>query len=99
MAAPAAEISEEPEMRRRLLNIFVATAVLACATVAASAQTGALRGSVKLISADGSSIPIVGATVDVYRTDISGEYHTKSDKKGEWVFAGLPFTGEYVVSV
>jgi len=99
MAAPAAEISEELEMRRRLLNIFIATAVLACATVAASAQTGALRGSVKLIAADGSSTPIVGATVDVYRTDISGEYHTKSDKKGEWVFAGLPFTGEYVVSV
>src|SRR5690349_3401520 len=86
-------------MRRHLLNILIATGVFACATVAASAQTGALRGSVKLIAADGSSTPVVGATVDVFRTDISGEYHTKSDKKGEWVFAGLPYTGEYVVSV
>lgn len=86
-------------MRRHLLNIFVAAAVLMCASVAAPAQTGALRGSVKLIAADGSTTPVAGATVDVFRTDIAGEYHTKSDKKGEWVFAGLPFTGEYVVSV
>ena len=86
-------------MRRHLLNILIATAVFAGAVVAVSAQTGALRGTVKLIAADGSSTPVAGATIDVYRTDISGEYHTKSDKKGEWVFAGLPFTGEYVVSV
>ena len=86
-------------MRRHLLNILIAAAVLVCASVAAPAQTGALRGSVKLIAADGSTTPVAGATVDVYRVDITGEYHTKSDKKGEWVFAGLPFTGEYVVSV
>jgi tetratricopeptide (TPR) repeat protein len=86
-------------MRRHLLNILIAAAVLVCASVAAPAQTGALRGSVKLVAADGSTTPVAGATVDVYRVDITGEYHTKSDKKGEWVFAGLPFTGEYVVSV
>lgn len=86
-------------MRRHLFNILIATAVLLSAAVAASAQTGALRGTVKLIAADGSSTPVNGAAIDVYRVDISGEYHTKSDKKGEWVFAGLPFTGEYVVSV
>jgi tetratricopeptide (TPR) repeat protein len=82
-----------------LLNILIAAAVLLLVSFAASAQTGALRGSVKLIAADGSTTPVTGATVDVYRVDITGEYHTKSDKKGEWVFAGLPFTGEYVVSV
>jgi tetratricopeptide (TPR) repeat protein len=86
-------------MRRHLLNILIAAAVLLLVSFAASAQTGALRGSVKLIAADGSTTPVTGATVDVYRVDITGEYHTKSDKKGEWVFAGLPFTGEYVVSV
>ncbi len=86
-------------MRRHLLNILIGTAVLMSAAVAASAQTGALRGTVKLIGADGNAAPVAGATIDVFRTDISGEYHTKSDKKGEWVFAGLPFVGEYVVSV
>ena len=86
-------------MRRHLLNILIGTAILMSAAVAASAQTGALRGTVKLIAADGTAAPVTGATIDVYRTDITGEYHTKSDKKGEWVFAGLPFVGEYVVAV
>ena len=86
-------------MRRHLLNILIGTAVLMSAAVLASAQTGALRGTVKLIAADGTTAPVAGATIDVYRTDITGEYHTKSDKKGEWVFAGLPFVGVYVVSV
>jgi tetratricopeptide (TPR) repeat protein len=87
-------------MRRSLLfNTIIVSAILVFTAVAASAQTGALRGSVKLIGADGNAAPLVGATVDVYRTDISGEFHTKTDKKGEWVFAGLPYVGEYVVSI
>jgi tetratricopeptide (TPR) repeat protein len=86
-------------MRRHLLSISFTTAILIFAAVGASAQMGPLRGSVKLIGADGNAAPVVGATVDVWRTDISGEFHTKSDKKGEWVFAGLPFVGVYVVSV
>lgn len=86
-------------MRRFLsLSIFIC-AILALTSMAASAQTGPLRGTVKLIGADGQANPVAGATVDVYRTDISGEYHTKSDKKGEWVFAGLPFVGTYVVAI
>ena len=85
-------------MRRHLLITFIATAVLILAAVDASAQTGALRGSVKLTAADGSTTPLPGAVIDVYRTDITGEFHTKADKKGEWVFAGLPYTGDYVVS-
>jgi tetratricopeptide (TPR) repeat protein len=86
----------------RRLNIFssiVIVAIVLVVAAVASAQTGQLRGSVKLASANGTPEPVVGAVVDVYRTDISGEYHTKTDKKGEWVFAGLPFIGTYVVSV
>jgi tetratricopeptide (TPR) repeat protein len=58
-----------------------------------------MRGSVKLVGADGSSTPVVGAVIDVYRTDMKSEYHTKSDKKGDFVFAGLPFVGTYTVAV
>ncbi|HEV8589269.1 MAG TPA: carboxypeptidase regulatory-like domain-containing protein, partial [Pyrinomonadaceae bacterium] len=86
-------------MRRYLFNIVIGSAVIVGAALVGSAQTGALRGSVKLIGPDGNAAPVVGAIIDVYRTDISGDYHTKSDKKGEWVFAGLPFVGTYVVSV
>src|SRR5262252_6039990 len=87
-------------MRRPyLFNSIVAVTILLCATVIASAQTGQLRGSVQLVGADGKATPVTNAIIDVWRTDIGGEYHTKSDKKGEWVFAGLPYTGTYVVSV
>ena len=86
-------------MRRHPLSILFAAVVLTFAAVAASAQTGPLRGTVKLIGADGNPAPVAGATIDVYRTDITGEWHTKSDKKGDWVFAGLPLVGTYVVSV
>src|SRR5262244_2701614 len=93
-------IMEECKMRRSyLFSSLVAGAVLLFASVMATAQTGQLRGSVKLMGADGNATPVTNAVVDVWRTDIGGEYHTKSDKKGEWIFAGLPYTGTYVVSV
>jgi tetratricopeptide (TPR) repeat protein len=85
--------------RSHLLNSLVAVIVLLFASLVASAQVGQLRGSVKLMGGDGNAAPVANAVVDVWRTDIGGEYHTKSDKKGEWVFAGLPYTGIYVVSV
>ena len=85
---------------RRFLSLSILTiAVLAVSSGVASAQTGQLRGTVKLVGKDGSAAPVAGAQVDVYRTDISGEFHTKSDKKGEWVFAGLPYVGTYIVAV
>src|SRR5215813_577802 len=93
-------LMEECKMRRSyLFSSRVAGAVLLFASVIATAQTGQLRGSVKLIGADGNATPVANAVVDVWRTDIAGEYHTKTDKKGEWIFAGLPYTGTYVVSV
>src|SRR5436305_143827 len=87
-------------MRRSyLLNLITLAAVLLFSAVVASAQTEQMRGSVKLVGADGQAAPVAGATIDVYRTDMKADYHTKSDKKGEWVFAGLPFVGTYTISI
>ena len=87
-------------MRRPyFFNLTLAVAVFCFAAIVACGQSGQLRGSVKMTGADGNATPVVGAIIDVFRTDISGEYHTKTDKKGEWVFAGLPYSGTYVVSV
>jgi tetratricopeptide (TPR) repeat protein len=87
-------------MRRSyLLNVITATAVLLTSAILVSAQTDQMRGSVKLAGADGTQTPVTGAAIDVYRTDMKSEYHTKSDKKGDWVFAGLPFVGTYTVAV
>jgi len=85
---------------RRFLSLSILTlTILAVSSGVALAQTGQLRGTVKLVGKDGTAAPVAGAQVDVYRTDITGEFHTKSDKKGEWVFAGLPFVGTYVVAI
>ena len=87
-------------MRRSyFFTSIIGVAVLLLSAIAVSAQVGQLRGSVQLVGADGKPAPVSGAIIDVYRSDMTGEYHTKTDKKGEWVFAGLPYIGVYVVSV
>jgi len=85
-------------MRRHFIFI-IAAAVLMLGAISASAQTGQLRGHVLLRQADGTTIKASDAVIDVYRTDLSGVYHTKTDKKGEFVFAGLPFVGRYIIAV
>lgn len=77
---------------------------LACATlllslvIMASAQTAPLEGRVIMKNADGTTTPVVGAIIDVFRTDISAKYETKTGKKGDFVFAGVPLVGRYVIA-
>lgn len=68
------------------------------ASISAVAQVGELRGQIWLQQADGQKVPLADAQIDVFRTDIKGEYKTKTNKKGEFVFAGIPFVGTYVVA-
>jgi len=86
-------------MRRfYLFTLIVAAAVLLSSAIAASAQTGQLRGHVVIKQTDGTSVPGAGAQIDVFRTDLPGEYPTKADKKGQFVYAGLPYVGKYVLA-
>lgn len=86
-------------MRRfNLFSSIIATAVLVLSAVAASAQTGQLRGHIILKQADGTTVKPADVVIDVYRTDMAGQFHTKTDKKGEFIFAGLPFIGTYIVA-
>jgi tetratricopeptide (TPR) repeat protein len=84
-------------IRRYVFGTIVATLVLAFAVITASAQVGELRGHVFMQQADGNKVPLADAQIDVFRTDVKGDYHTKTSKKGEFVFAGLPFVGEYTI--
>src|SRR3981081_520939 len=77
---------------------IIATALLVLSAATASAQPAPLRGHVIFTPADGTAVKPADAVIDVFRTDISGVYHTKTDKKGEFVFAGLPFVGRYIVA-
>ena len=77
----------------------LAVAVLiAVASMPTFAQVGELRGRVMMKQADGQTVPLADAQIDVFRTDMRGEYKTKTNKKGEFVFAGIPFVGIYTVS-
>jgi tetratricopeptide (TPR) repeat protein len=84
--------------RRYFFSVIASLAVISSAAVFVSAQTGALRGHVILKQADGTKVPAADAVIDVYRTDISAKYNTKADKKGTFVFAGLPFVGTYIIA-
>lgn len=84
--------------RRYVSFAIVCTALVFSAAVLASAQTGQLRGKVVLKQADGTEVPLDGASVIVYRTDIAGRYETKTNKRGEFAFAGIPFVGTYLIT-
>ena len=76
----------------------LAVAVLiATASMTTFAQVGELRGKVTMKQADGQTVPVAEAQIDVYRVDMKAKYETKTNKKGEFVFAGLPFVGTYTV--
>ena len=82
-------------------HFFSALAVailVASASMTTFAQVGELRGVVTMEQADGQKVPVADAQIDVFRTDMKGEYKTKTNKKGEFVFAGLPFVGTYTVA-
>lgn len=78
-------------------GVLAVAILVASASVTAFGQVGELRGQVWL-QKDGQKVPLAEAQIDVFRTDITGKYNTKTNKKGEFVFAGLPFVGTYTVA-
>jgi tetratricopeptide (TPR) repeat protein len=85
--------------RRYLVLAFACATLIFSTAVFASAQTAQLGGRVVVKQADGTTAPAAGAAVVVYRTDIAGKYETKTNKKGEFVFAGVPLIGIYTIFV
>ena len=75
-------------------NLALTAAGLMLFACSAFAQFGTLEGDVK--GPDGK--PMAGAQVKIDRTDIKGNYKVKTDKKGHYLYAGLPL-GTYNVSV
>jgi len=50
----------------------------------------------KVIGTDGKPMP--GAVIKIERKDIRGNWKTKTNKKGEWLYSGMPFPGTFKVS-
>jgi tetratricopeptide (TPR) repeat protein len=82
-----------------LFRAAAAALVLAVCTASAAAQVATATGKVTLKQADGTEVPIKDAVVDIFRTDIKGEYHLKTNAKGVYTHAGIPFVGTYTVAV
>lgn len=85
--------------RRYFLPVLASLAFVFSTSLLASAQNGQLRGHVTLKQADGTVIPAADAVVDVFRSDLPGDFNLKTNKKGEFVHAGLPLQGTYIISV
>jgi len=85
-------------IRKYLLGMVFIALFGTVAAVPSFAQVGELRGHVFMQQTDGQKVPLADAQIDVFRTDVNAKYNTKTNKKGEFVFAGLPFVGTYTVA-
>jgi tetratricopeptide (TPR) repeat protein len=80
----------------KIKHVLLVVAMMALASLTAAAQTGRLEGDV--VKAE-TNEPIVGAEVQIERTDIKGSYPVKTDKKGHFLHAGVPYVGTYTLIV
>ncbi len=82
-------------MKVRLPQMMIgALALLALTGANVVAQVGRIEGDVKK---QGTSEPVVGASVQIVRTDIRGNYDVTTDKKGRFLHAGVPYVGRYTL--
>lgn len=86
--------------RKQLFTFLVAATVLVMGGFSALAQTGPVRGIVKMKQADGTTVPVANAVLDAYRLDLPGKMeNVKTNNRGEFSIIGLYIVGKYVLSV
>ena len=85
---------------KSLAQVASAALLVAVFAVAAAAQTATFEGKVMLKQADGTEVPVQGATIKIVRTDISQDLGSvKTDKNGKYVRVGVPFVGTYTLLI
>lgn len=86
--------------RKNYYTFLLATALFLTSGLAVLAQTSPVRGRVELVKADGTKEPVAGAMVEPFRTDAKGKAPSaKTNKKGEFSFAGLQLGQTFALSV
>lgn len=86
--------------RKNYFTILSIMALVLAGSIAAFAQTAPVAGTVTLTKADGTTEPVQGAVVEVYRTDIGGKLpSSKTNKRGEFNFVALQLGGVYTLAV
>jgi len=86
--------------RKKYFSFLIAAALFLTGSLFVFAQTAPVRGKVELKKADGTVEPVAGATVEVFRTDSKGKLPSgKTDKKGNFGFAGIPLGQTFAFSI
>ena len=85
-------------MQRPFLRTIALAACIAAAGPLA-AQVTAASGTIMLRQPDGTAVPAVGATIDIHRTDIRGQFTLRSNRNGRYHHAGVPSAGTYTIAV
>jgi tetratricopeptide (TPR) repeat protein len=78
----------------KIRNLALSIAGMALFALASFAQITGVEGTVK--GTDGKIVQ--GAEIRLHRTDIKGDYKCKTDKRGHYIYNGLPI-GKYDISV
>lgn len=81
-------------MFAQLRRCLILSGSVLLAAGAVWAQTATLQGEVK----DANGQGLKGAVIVLERKDIKGHYQVKTDKKGHWLYTGLPL-GQFDVSL
>lgn len=85
--------------RKTYFTILLTIALTIAGAVTVSAQnSGPVRGRVFMMK-DGVKTPVEGAAIDAYRKEGSGKLPTKTNKKGEFQYAGFLLGQEYLIAV
>ncbi len=86
--------------RKNYFSFLTAAALFLSGSLFVFAQVAPVRGKVEMKKADGSTEPVAGAMVEVFRTDSKGKGSTaKTNKKGEFAFAGLMLGQTFALSI
>ncbi|MDQ3179902.1 MAG: carboxypeptidase-like regulatory domain-containing protein, partial [Acidobacteriota bacterium] len=86
--------------RKNYFTFLLAVVLFLVGGVSVFAQNAPVGGRVELKKADGTTEPVAGALVEVFRTDIKAKLPAaKTDKKGNFAFAGLPLGATFVFSI
>jgi tetratricopeptide (TPR) repeat protein len=81
-------------MSATLRKLLLAVPVTLLFSASCWAQMSIIEGDVK--GPDGK--PLKDAVINIERKDMKGSYHTKSDKKGHYIYTGLQI-GQYTVTL
>ena len=86
--------------RKNYFTFLLAAALFLVGGIPVFAQYAQISGRVQLTKADGSKVPVADALVEIFRLDQKVKLSTnKTDKKGNFAFAGIQLGGKYVLAV